>query len=57
MTRSDAIARFTASGYPRGVVLFIIALAGGIAFLFSAGMLALGLGQMGIVRECVDFST
>lgn len=50
-TRADAIAGMQsaiARGYPRGVVLFILALSGGVAFLFSAGTLRLGLEQMGV---------
>lgn len=51
-TRADAIARvhahLHASGYPRVVVLFIVALSGGVAFLASAGLLRLGLEQMGV---------
>ena len=51
-TRSDAVARvhtaLTASGFPRGVMMFILALAGGVAFLFCVGTLRLGLEHMGV---------
>jgi hypothetical protein len=51
LTREDAIARVRAAiarGYPRAVVLFILALSGGVAFLFSAGTLRLGFEHMGV---------
>jgi hypothetical protein len=51
MTRADAIARMRtaiARGYPRGLVLFVLVVSGGAAFLFSAGTLRLGLQHMGV---------
>lgn len=51
-TRRSAIARVQAAlmteGYPRAVVLFVLALSGGAAFLFSAATLRLGLEHMGV---------